>query len=179
MVFSVLLTLTLGINSSTIAQIQEVTVKVNGLSCPFCVKGVEKHLKKVKGVSQLTTSLKKGEVRLKFKAGAPFDLVSLQKAVVKGGFTPGKVKLKATGLVRKENDNFVFRDGDSKNIFSLHDPHPKKKKAHLTLETSTVKRLEKVVQSKARVQLSGEVHAHKDALQGLSVDKLKVIENEK
>ena len=69
------------------AEIQEVKIKVKGISCPFCVYGLESHIKKVNGVDKVTTNLKKSEVTLQYKSTASFNLDSIQKAVTEGGFT--------------------------------------------------------------------------------------------
>lgn len=69
----------------------QVSAEVKGMSCPFCVSGVEKHLKKIPGVLSIKTSLKQGEVQIYFDKQAPFDAQLIRQAITKGGFTAGKI----------------------------------------------------------------------------------------
>lgn len=69
-----------------------VYIQVKGLACPFCVQGLEKHLKKLDAVEEVSTSLKKGEVTLHLKTGKTVTEKELQQAVKKAGFTAGKIR---------------------------------------------------------------------------------------
>ena len=69
-----------------------VYIQVKGLACPFCVQGIEKHLKKLDAVEGVSTSLKKGEVTLHLKSGQTVEEKELREAVKKAGFTAGKIR---------------------------------------------------------------------------------------
>lgn len=69
-----------------------VYIEVKGLACPFCVQGLEKHLKKLDAVEGVSTSLKKGEVTLHLKSGQTVKEKELREAVKKAGFTAGKIR---------------------------------------------------------------------------------------
>ena len=157
--------MTLGYLPGAQAQIEEATVQVDGLACPFCVKGVEKHLKKIDGVEGVSTNLKKGEVRLRYKPEASFDLAGIQKAVTRGGFTPRAVKVTATGTVTGAGANLLFKVGNGKNSFLILDTRKK--------ETRT--KLEEAVESHRTIQVTGQVHKAKGNTQGLSVEAVKEI----
>ena len=49
------------------AQVEEATVKVDGLSCPFCAYGLEKKLKKVEGVEKLEIKVDQGVAKITIK----------------------------------------------------------------------------------------------------------------
>ncbi len=66
---------------------QSATIQVDGLSCPFCAYGLEKHLKKVKGVEDVEINMKSGKATVAFKSGAQVDDAALSEAVTKAGFT--------------------------------------------------------------------------------------------
>jgi copper chaperone CopZ len=169
-----LIGLTLGFMSSAQAQIKEVNVQVKGLSCPFCVKGVEKHLKKVEGVKDISTSLKKGMVKLHYKPGAPFDAESLRKAVVRGGFTPGDVELSATGKVARTGEDFLFTVPGTPASFVLLAPTTAG--THEAGEGVTKKNevdLEQAITSDKPMQILGKVHSHKNAKPGLSIERVE------
>lgn len=69
-----------------------VYIQVKGLACPFCVQGLEKHLKKLDAVEGVSTFLKKGEVVLHLKDGQSVAEKELREAVKKAGFTAGKIR---------------------------------------------------------------------------------------
>ena len=72
-----------------------VFIQVKGLSCPFCVQGLEKHLKKLDAVAGVSTSLKNGEAVLHLKPGRMVDESELRQAVKKAGFTAGQIRFEA------------------------------------------------------------------------------------
>lgn len=63
------------------------TIRVDGLSCPFCAYGLEKHLKKVAGVEGIEINMKSGKAIVHLKPGAQVDDAALKAAVKKAGFT--------------------------------------------------------------------------------------------
>lgn len=69
-----------------------VFIEVKGLACPFCVQGLEKHLKKLDAVEAVNTSLKKSETVLHLKADRTVAEKELRAAVEKAGFTAGKIR---------------------------------------------------------------------------------------
>ncbi len=64
----------------------DVIIEVDGLSCPFCAYGIEKRLKKIDSVDELSVLLEEGKVHLKLKEGATVSEERLQKAVADAGF---------------------------------------------------------------------------------------------
>jgi len=66
---------------------QSATIQVDGLSCPFCAYGLEKHLKKVNGVEGVTINMKRGQATVALKSDAQVDDQTLRQAVKKAGFT--------------------------------------------------------------------------------------------
>ena len=104
-----------GVSLSAQADVRSLTVKVDGLACPFCAYGLEKKLKKVEGVEKLNIDLNAGEAVLEVKAGitltaasgteekGPAGLVAqVQKAVKEGGFTPRELVATVEGQVVAE-----------------------------------------------------------------------------
>ena len=75
----------------------EVSVQVDGLSCPFCAYGLEKKLRKVDNVASLEIHVSEGLAVLNPKPGTSLDLAALEQAVRDGGFTPNGLTLTARG----------------------------------------------------------------------------------
>ena len=98
------------------AGVISLTVKVDGLACPFCAYGLEKKLKKVEGVETLQIDINSGEVilnvtsdtRLTAASGTEEQasaglIVQVQKAVEDGGFTPRALGATVEGQVVAQN----------------------------------------------------------------------------
>jgi len=62
-------------------------IQVDGLSCPFCAYGLEKHLKKVAGVEGVDINMKDGQAVVRLKPDVQVDDAALRAAVKKAGFT--------------------------------------------------------------------------------------------
>jgi len=69
------------------AGVSSATIQVDGLSCPFCAYGLEKHLKKVVGVEGVDINMKTGKAVVHLQSGTRVDDAALKTAVKKAGFT--------------------------------------------------------------------------------------------
>lgn len=72
-------------------------LQVKGLACPFCVQGLEKHLKRIPGVTGVKTALEKGEVVVHIDDPQEVTEERLRAAVKSAGFTAGSVRIEADG----------------------------------------------------------------------------------
>jgi len=72
---------------ATWAQAPEYSLGVDGMSCPFCVYGLEKQLKKLEGVTGVETDLEQGEILVSMKDGETLQRDSVDQAVTRAGFT--------------------------------------------------------------------------------------------
>ena len=70
-----------------------VTLMVDGLSCPFCAYGLEKKIKKMDGVEDMEIDLEGGKVEIRFTDREDVDLEKIEEAVRDAGFTPRSVEL--------------------------------------------------------------------------------------
>lgn len=73
--------------SQTLAEDVHYHLVVGGLSCPFCVYGVEKKLKNLEGVVDIESELKTGEFFVKVEDGASLSEETIEELVSKAGFT--------------------------------------------------------------------------------------------
>ena len=67
------------------------TIRVDGLSCPFCAYGLEKHLKRVRGVARVTIDMQAGTATVTLEPGAVVDDTALRGAVEKAGFSASAI----------------------------------------------------------------------------------------
>jgi len=70
---------------------QTATIAVDGLSCPFCAYGLEKNLKKVKGIESVNIDMKTGKATVVLKPYAHVGDAALKEAVKKAGFTAREI----------------------------------------------------------------------------------------
>ncbi len=73
--------------SQTLAEDVHYHIVVGGLSCPFCVYGVEKKLKNLDGVMDIESELETGEFFVKVEDGASLSEETIEELVSKAGFT--------------------------------------------------------------------------------------------
>ncbi len=62
-------------------------LRVDGLACPYCAYGIEKKLKKTKGVEKIDIDLNKGIVRVKVAEGVRLTESQMAKLINDAGFT--------------------------------------------------------------------------------------------
>ena len=79
------------------AQINKVTVKVDGLACAFCAYGLQKGLERVEGVRDVKVYVDAGRAELQFKKGVSASLEEIVPAVKRAGYTPREIRVEATG----------------------------------------------------------------------------------
>jgi copper chaperone CopZ len=87
-------------------------IEVEGLACPFCVRGLEKHLKRVPGVHRVSTSLQKGEIGVQIKPGKAVTEKQLRQAVKKGGFTASEIRWEKSGKASPGSSERKQREED-------------------------------------------------------------------
>jgi len=66
-----------------------IEIGVTGLTCAFCVDGLNRNLKKLPGVDKADVSLKNNKARIKMQSGSSLDLPAIRSAIIDAGFTPG------------------------------------------------------------------------------------------
>ena len=99
------------------AQINQVTVKVDGLACAFCAYGLQKGLKRVEGVRDVKVFVDAGKAELQFKKGVPVGLEEIGPAVKRAGYTPREIRIEATGRLEDWNGSpALFVDGNGEKL---------------------------------------------------------------
>ena len=90
------------------AEIRSAELRVNGLTCPFCVFGIEKKLRKVDGVREVEVLLDEGRIRLAFAAENTATVTALERAVDDAGFELARLRLTVRGRLAREEDAEVL-----------------------------------------------------------------------
>ncbi len=73
------------------------TLQADGLACPFCAYGIEKHLGAIAGVGSVETDIKSGTITIIVRDGAGLDEDTARKAVAAAGFTMRGFELQRAG----------------------------------------------------------------------------------
>ena len=69
-----------------------VEIDVHGMTCAFCVDGLQRKFRRMQAVSKVQVSLKLKKVRLVTEENQP-DLATLKQTVIDAGFTPTKISI--------------------------------------------------------------------------------------
>ncbi len=91
------------------AQYQKVTLRVDGLACPFCAYGLEKKLKRMDNLDKLDIKINEGLVILYFLDGTQIDKELISQKVKEAGFTPREI------TVEKKSDE-QSQETDGKKV---------------------------------------------------------------
>lgn len=87
--------LILAAETSSQPSAQQIIIRVDGASCPFCAFGLEKRLGQIEGVAHVRIEMKTGEAIVTLKPGATVSEQALRQAVEEAGFTPREIILPA------------------------------------------------------------------------------------
>lgn len=110
--------------SAASAQVNSVTIAVDGLACPFCAYGVEKKLKRVEGVDSMDIRMREGTVTLTAGEGLSIDFEEVPGAVRDSGFSMREMRITATGVVIREDGDFFLQYGEPGERLALKDMYP-------------------------------------------------------
>lgn len=66
-------------------------IDIHGMTCAFCVDGLERNLKKRPDIVEVQASLKHKKVRIETR-GELMDLEAIRQTVINAGFTPVNVE---------------------------------------------------------------------------------------
>lgn len=139
------------------AEIKEVEIKIDGLSCPFCVWGLKKQMKKIKNIEVLDISLKKSMAKVTLKKGSMLDIKDYKDAVKDSGFSIREISVAAEGGIESYGDFLALKVSGTDQLFILDNT--------------------KEIQPGSNVLIKGVVHQHvKDKPYGLTIEKVELIE---
>ena len=69
----------------------QITIRVDGLSCPFCAYGLEKKLNKLEGTEKVRIDIDQGVAEITVAEGKTIEESQLRQAVLDAGFTPKEI----------------------------------------------------------------------------------------
>ncbi|MFQ5455512.1 MAG: heavy-metal-associated domain-containing protein [Nitrospirota bacterium] len=150
------------------AEVEHITIRVDGLACPFCAYGLEKKITKISGVMDYDVNMKEGKVFIGLKSDAHIEMSSLYKAVREAGFTLRNISLRARGKIEQSDKGLILVFGGNRERFLLF-----KKTSGRRLER---KDIEDIKDLEEEVVIEGVVEEQRGLPIGLSVNTLERIE---
>ena len=171
------------------AQVEQVTLRVDGLACPFCAYGLEKKVSKLEGYEDdsYTVRINEGIVSFGLRKDKPLDLDAVEKAVDKAGFTLRGVTGRFVGTLEKEEDQYLLRllaPFDQQFVLqeasdrAAGDARQGRAPVSQTLSDRMEERLEGMIADGNAVAIVGRVRSGRNAaaLHSMEVNDLKVLE---
>ncbi|MCH8316268.1 MAG: cation transporter [Planctomycetes bacterium] len=145
------------------AAVEQVSVRVDGLACPFCAYNIEKRVKTLEGVerdARIVTSIEHGIAKFPWKSGIAFDPAAVRTAIREAGFTPRELTVTVTGAIQ------VSSNRDAQTMLELVDEDAKLtvlvtpgERADQRESWDQMRALGLLQAAKLRVRVEGEVRA--------------------
>lgn len=82
------------VNAQSSSSVDEFTVQVDGLGCPFCAYGLEKKFKELKGIKKVQIEMETGVMDFIYPADKQLSMEQVEQQVEKAGYTPVRVVVK-------------------------------------------------------------------------------------
>ena len=92
--------------SASFAQVEQVRIGVDGLTCNLCAAGLERSLRKVAGVSNVKIALEQETALVTYKTGAAFDAEALRTAVRNAGQQAREFELQLIAAVERQDGQY-------------------------------------------------------------------------
>lgn len=75
----------------------EFSVQVDGLGCPFCAYGLEKKFKELKGIKKVRIDMETGLMTFNYPSDKMIDIKTIENQVDKAGYTPVTTEITRVG----------------------------------------------------------------------------------
>jgi len=180
------------------AQVEQLTLRVDGLACPFCAYGLEKKIKKLEGYKSFEVLINEGKTIMDWHADKTLDLGAIHDAVRKAGFTLRGIKGRFVGMVTKENGKYMLvLPSPLKQRFYLYEEVALASKTHgkgedekdswkhghekegmdEALTKPSRELLDRAIADKTVLRIVGSVHGHKDPVvpPSIGIESLEIV----
>lgn len=95
--------------TSALAQVEDIKIAVDGLTCNLCAIGLERSLRMVPGIASAQVALASETARVTLEADAVLDLNALRAAVARAGQEVRSVECRLNGVVQRREDRYSLR----------------------------------------------------------------------
>lgn len=101
------------------AQIDDVRITVEGMSCNLCAAGLERSLRRIDGVASVKVVLASQTATIRLKPGAPVAPVNLRAGVENAGQRLRVVELRVRGALERNDDGYQLRPPGHSQAFAV------------------------------------------------------------
>jgi copper chaperone CopZ len=106
------------------AQIEDVKITVDGLSCNLCAAGLDRSLRRVEGVASVRVVLASQVATVTVKPGARVAPAQLRAAVERAGQTLRGIEVQVRGTLQRDSGHYQLQSATRQQAFAIRD-HPK------------------------------------------------------
>jgi copper chaperone CopZ len=103
------------------AQVEDVTIKVEGMSCNLCAAGLERSLRRVEGVAAVKVALASQTATIHLKPGVPLAPIKLRTGVENAGQRLRVVEVQIRGALQKEDSGYQLHAAGQALAFAVRD----------------------------------------------------------
>lgn len=114
------LLLVLGVASAH-AQVEDVTITVDGMTCNLCAAGLERSLRRVEGVGTVKVKLASQTATVHLKTGAPLAPAKLRAGVENAGQRLRTVDVRLRGTLQRKDEAYELRPAGQAQAFAVRD----------------------------------------------------------
>lgn len=101
------------------AQIEDVTITVDGLTCNLCAAGLERSLRRVDGVASVKVVLASQIATVRLKPGARVAPAELRSAVERAGQSLRAIELQVRGTLQRDKGQYHLQSPAPAQLFAL------------------------------------------------------------
>ncbi len=171
MAFSIGLGLVLGLSAIPArAEMRAAELLLNGMTCPFCVFGIEKKLWHVSGVKEVGVFLDEGRIRLVFSAENTATVRDIESAVDDAGFELSGLSVDVEGTLVEDDGAMVLQAGEASHYRLVE-----RNAGSVQRLSPEAKRRVRTKAAGGKVLVSGEVHSHGDDPPALLVERVEPV----
>ncbi len=146
--------------SEVAAEIEGLRLEVDGLSCPFCVIGLDKQLKRHAGLEDIEIHLKQGVTEATLPADQGIDVEKIRLAVKEAGFTLRGITVTVIGHIHQDEESFAVESRGDGTRFLLFDAEHQDAGQETVLDQALQQQLERAEHTQQLVKIRGRVHEH-------------------
>jgi copper chaperone CopZ len=103
------------------AQIEEVKITVDGLTCNLCAAGLDRSLRRVEGVASVRVVLASQVATVTVKPGARVAPAQLRAAVERAGQSLRGIELQVRGRLQRQNGRYQLQAPAPPQAFAVRD----------------------------------------------------------
>ena len=103
------------------AQVEEVKITVDGLTCNLCAAGLDRSLRKLDGVTGVKVTLATQVATMRLKPGVRVASDQLRAAVERAGQSLVGVEVRLRGTLQRSERQYQLRAPELPQVFALRD----------------------------------------------------------